>query len=716
MNDKEKYKWLLLLLAGICCFACTAEREPTDGYAPAGTRSEVPMSVHLGVQGAAVDPEQINTEEAAIRRLRLYVFDGNVLDKMYYWDNINALEAYTTPTFMVKAGTDKSFYLIVNEPQDAATRAQLEAVTHPAYLPEIKYDLTAMGLDGNVLDNVGNHNYDCLPMYGELDGVNAPATSTAASPQQLEISVDRAVARVDVYVKKDSNVPNRNSMISLEQVRNITYLEKGFLSPHSLPEVPEGTESIFNLSNALVEETEKNVLSFYVPEMDCRNRKVKLALAFTSMATTINPSMQGEWTSIVELGDGASPALDKIERNHVYKLHCNLNKVFEIDCTVDQGAVCGWTYKKQVEEVVQDARITNCYIVRPGSYVDIPLRDVYAAWAHMKELGKKPIPAGHPGIKLVWQDAQVISSIGLMDGTAYFRVTTNGMREGNAVVAFVMEPNSANEVVYWSWHIWVTDYNPDNPAGQKNVNGRIWMDRNLGAMANQYTADGAARGLIYQWGRKDPFPSAKEWTTIPKAVYGPNDTTTPNKNFTFSKRDNYDNTNNLPFSINHPDMYVYVTSDNYDWYSSNPSIKNDTLWRADKKTIFDPCPAGWCVPDLSAFNPELDVSSVSKFLSNNYGFDGTMGCLSVGDEMYIPFNPNLIPDGVFINWDESYSLGLWGTSIDTSKLYPSTPPGVIYWIVQCNWSVKFLGSPLSTGSILTSNKNTASSVRCVKEK
>lgn len=49
MRYKEKYNWLLLLSVAICCFACTAEREPTDGYTLAGTRAEVPMSVHLGV-------------------------------------------------------------------------------------------------------------------------------------------------------------------------------------------------------------------------------------------------------------------------------------------------------------------------------------------------------------------------------------------------------------------------------------------------------------------------------------------------------------------------------------------------------------------------------------------------------------------------------------------------------------------------------------------
>ena len=36
MNLDEDEMVLLLLLAGICCFACTAEREPADDYKLAG--------------------------------------------------------------------------------------------------------------------------------------------------------------------------------------------------------------------------------------------------------------------------------------------------------------------------------------------------------------------------------------------------------------------------------------------------------------------------------------------------------------------------------------------------------------------------------------------------------------------------------------------------------------------------------------------------------
>lgn len=33
------------------------------------------------------------------------------------------------------------------------------------------------------------------------------------------------------------------------------------------------------------------------------------------------------------------------------------------------------------------------------------------------------------------------------------------------------------------------------------------MTRNLGAMNNDYDEAGTAKGFVYQWGRKDPFPA-----------------------------------------------------------------------------------------------------------------------------------------------------------------------------------------------------------------
>ena len=58
---------------------------------------------------------------------------------------------------------------------------------------------------------------------------------------------------------------------------------------------------------------------------------------------------------------------------------------------------------------------------------------------------------------------------------AYISVETEN-QSGNAVIAM-----KVNGKIYWSWHIWCTDYDPNLEEGQQEFNGYTWMDRNLGA-------------------------------------------------------------------------------------------------------------------------------------------------------------------------------------------------------------------------------------------
>ena len=70
-------------------------------------------------------------------------------------------------------------------------------------------------------------------------------------------------------------------------------------------------------------------------------------------------------------------------------------------------------------------------------------------------------------------------------------------RRGNAVIA--AKDKSGN--ILWSWHIWLTD----KPDGLELVNGDVIMDRNIGAVSTD-ASSAESYGLLYQWGRKDPFP------------------------------------------------------------------------------------------------------------------------------------------------------------------------------------------------------------------
>lgn len=79
--------------------------------------------------------------------------------------------------------------------------------------------------------------------------------------------------------------------------------------------------------------------------------------------------------------------------------------------------------------------------------------------------------------------------------------TPEVLKNGNAVIAV----QDAEGRILWSWHIWICkDYCPgDTDQVYYNDAGTL-MDRNLGA-TSAVPGDVGALGLLYQWGRKDPF-------------------------------------------------------------------------------------------------------------------------------------------------------------------------------------------------------------------
>jgi uncharacterized protein (TIGR02145 family) len=170
------------------------------------------------------------------------------------------------------------------------------------------------------------------------------------------------------------------------------------------------------------------------------------------------------------------------------------------------------------------------------------------------------------------------------DGYITFQ-TADAFKEGNAVIA----AKDADGNILWSWHIWLTD----EPQGQEYYNNAgTMMDRNLGA-TSATPGDVGALGLLYQWGRKDPFlgsssihyssmTEAKSTITWPSAV----------------ESDSSNGT--IEYATANPTTFItYNSNNNYDWYYTGDSSTDDTRWTTSEtmKSIYDPCPQGWRVPD-----------------------------------------------------------------------------------------------------------------------
>jgi len=173
----------------------------------------------------------------------------------------------------------------------------------------------------------------------------------------------------------------------------------------------------------------------------------------------------------------------------------------------------------------------------------------------------------------------------LKDGYVYF-ATSKDFKQGNAVVAV----KSQNGTVLWSWHIWVTDANLEALKQTYANNAGVMMDRNLGALSAE-SGNPLSFGLLYEWGRKDPFTGCASYeSTTPIAT----DADWPSA--TNTRTIIQQNLTALDYSISHPMQYIYNSELPYDWQALAQDECDFYLWKSTK-TIYDPCPPGWRVPD-----------------------------------------------------------------------------------------------------------------------
>ena len=170
---------------------------------------------------------------------------------------------------------------------------------------------------------------------------------------------------------------------------------------------------------------------------------------------------------------------------------------------------------------------------------------------------------------------ELIKDITYSDGYVYFS-TGDTYKEGNALVAIKDVSNN----ILWSWHLWFESDDMDGQAQIDPVSGYTFMDRNLGALTNCYDAGNALDfGFTYQRGRKDPFmTSATRTSYTALGVLG-----------TYTS---YSGSSGVANSIKNPTVVF-----SYDYWGGNGS-----LWSASSKTIFDPCPPGWHIAGVDAWN------------------------------------------------------------------------------------------------------------------
>lgn len=312
----------------------------------------------------------------------------------------------------------------------------------------------------------------------------------------------------------------------------------------------------------------------------------------------------------------------------------------------------------------------NCYVIQnPGTY------KFRAVKGNTTESFDSPYSAA-----VIWEtdntanepaQGAIIASASYANGYVTFS-TPSELRNGNAVIAL---RNSAGTVL-WSWHIWCTY---EGFAAEMYKNGNLLMDRNLGALSKEPGND-LASGLLYQWGRKDPFlgraDSSGEMASTNSYLW---------KSITTSEE-----TGNVDYVVKNPT--TFITGIKNDWLS----VDENTLW-ASKKTLYDPCPVGYRVPDGGPdgfWNTSGIYAAGGWAESNGLAFRNALWC-SDADAWYPAAGTRYYGDGEYFGgFGEYWSVTYYKTGYAYSLYIDKKGP--------CN------GANMST-------KASGLSVRCCKE-
>ncbi len=311
----------------------------------------------------------------------------------------------------------------------------------------------------------------------------------------------------------------------------------------------------------------------------------------------------------------------------------------------------------------------NCFVMKLNDDI---MFDPYTrtedggGWKYSDYVNKNEPKKRIARVGILWQYTDVIGNNSdgkrvFMDDSDRIHVKS-GNKYGNAVIAAY---NSDNEII-WSWHIWVCEGQPANlenavayntfgwnttsgilSSAGRNVKGRSLMTCNLGARHATNTKL-PSYGMVYQWGRKDPFPIGNIEFHVDFYAYNRANVgelrnnnngliamTTDGSIHTselFSTERTGASVGTINYTLKHPTHFItpvksptsnsnpsgadYCDNDG-DWFWGH----NDLLWGgkpyasakkftvppatdgcvlsdngATKKSIFDPCPAGWMVP------------------------------------------------------------------------------------------------------------------------
>lgn len=527
-------------------------------------------------------------------------------------------------------------------------------------------------------DSDGNK-YFTMSGYLHYDELTAGGEET--------VKLMRNVAKVSFRVENDWSQDDSTAEITKVSLMSVPATSNYYVNREDADEttdllIPVTVSSTLSYSNSVsIEKGDSEIFTYYVPT----NMRGTITNIYDTQSEKANSENVPDGATYVSVrltktvfeAETETETEAEIETGYIYMFYLGDNLIDDYNLKFNHQYAYDFTFTGNgLDEVDTDYRITelatvtvgdytqckssNCYILNPSATKDIvyyipiaPRINEYWGGVDYANEGNKINDSELEtwDYSVLWydNDSNPTSTSGnsiefdkVLRGedntTPSLKITLPAWFDGNhGNILVAVKDNDG--VILWSWHLWITDYNPynhgltstvagayslDNGTGnlhryqEASTNGTtVWstiykdkymMDRNIGARSAVPTDD---KGILYyQYGRKDPFR--------------------------YSTSDSYTNSTSsttMSNSIKAPTTY---NGNGGDWCSSDSkfnetiaSITAGRLWRdpncfedTGEKSIFDPSPYGFRLP---VYDVWVNFNSAYIGLFTSSGASGSAG-------------------------------------------------------------------------------------------
>lgn len=574
--------WAILLL-----FISSCTNNFIDEDIEAVPQKEVKLKLNLNVEPMVTpDGKKVSTKadfkDNLVTNLWVvqYTSSGSFMAKRYYDKiaDISTLEISVLPTPI--GSTSTKLYFLAN----MGTSLNINYGTEGALKSKIMTTYYLVGDDGNFYP----------PMSASYSG----DFLSSGIPSLMNVILKRTVARVDINYTTAAQL--NLLRYELHNVQKYMPCFPSIVMDPANKESDYATDYLENSSSVDLTSSSGTV-SFYLPPNYHGNGAYTGALASQKIGKDL--------ATYIDFVTQAPPGIERV----VYRIYPGRDNLKS--CNLEANVKYTYNLDMKYNQATEDKRVfypdrSNCYILEYGtganSQVNVPIARMNQSALHFQA---DPYGLSPSQVQILWQSSANLITVNTDNlSKGYYTVIANsGTTDGNAVVAV----KDASGKILWTWHFWVLS-SAVNPTKVGIITAGYYdiMALNLGATRLPSASDALSYtgGLLYQWGRKDPFmlPSATLTGYTQPSYTSPtltNGTPAMITNDGYSRKytlGTAEFANQLEISVRYPLLHLTGWMGSTAINGTTPDENGGTFsWGGERhygKTVYDPCPLGWRVP------------------------------------------------------------------------------------------------------------------------